>query len=650
MLDLTLNFSELERLRRFLAGKLEKHAVSLDYYYSPEFAGFYHKHEKDKQKMSKSSTSTCVVSLVRTGKWTGGRWSEKASETRKIFLTDEWQSAGLPPDNPFTVSFVLEAVTALNNFVATPLDGTLEARLSLAEKILSDAIRAGSVSLQNYPASAYLTQLVTRVLEQRNLLDPAVRLKIVDWAWKEIDHQLTLVRASSKTADLFQLAYSIVLVSEVGDPGEATPDQSLTLITALDIFFEHQLKDGSWPRSRPLFHYPGVGSAYCYEYELLVQMLQSKNLQGRLLKYLSKFGLSAFALEDTQYSLPNGGLGWTSGHHPQLKGPESWSTASAFHFAHNLERLVAEGMRRVVFEELDVVYNSPGQPKSGIGAFATKFLDCPLRYNEETLSLRETLFNRFLSPIANDAKNIEDGRSMSRATPMSAIFFGPPGTSKTELTKEIAEFLNWPRLTVDPSYFVKDGMDKIQAQADRLFSMLAASERIVVLLDEFDEMVRDRARSDDVLSRFLTTAMLPKLATINRSRRLVFIVATNFIENFDIAIARSGRFDLIVQVMPPTAAAKLEKWPDVSTKLHDLGLEAHQHVKAVLDDLTFDEFSYFAKVAMSAENKDAFIRIADEFLARSTLRSNRGVVGDGPATWEDASKEQEKKIRLPPVI
>ena len=70
---------------------------------------------------------------------------------------------------------------------------------------------------------------------------------------------------------------------------------------------------------------------------------------------------------------------------------------------------------------------------------------------------------------------------------MSAIFFGPPGTSKTELTKTIAEYLGWPRLVVDPSYFVKTGMDNIQAQADKLFSMMSVVERVVVLLDEFDE-------------------------------------------------------------------------------------------------------------------------------------------------------------------
>jgi ATP-dependent 26S proteasome regulatory subunit len=103
-------------------------------------------------------------------------------------------------------------------------------------------------------------------------------------------------------------------------------------------------------------------------------------------------------------------------------------------------------------------------------------------------------------------------------------------------------------------------MDQIQAEADRIFSMLAEAERVVVLLDEFDEMVRERQEASEVLSRFLTTAMLPKLAAISKRRRIVFIVATNFIDHFDIAIRRPGRFDALLQVMTPTAQEKLKHW------------------------------------------------------------------------------------------
>src|SRR5262249_34219647 len=136
--------------------------------------------------------------------------------------------------------------------------------------------------------------------------------------------------------------------------------------------------------------------------------------------------------------------------------------------------------------------------------------------------------------------------------------------------------------------------DQVQAEADRIFSMLAAAERIVVLLDEFDEMVRDRNQATEVLSRFLTTAMLPKLATINKYRRIIFIIATNYIDHFDLAISRHGRFDLILQVMPPKAEEKLRRWDQVNKNFEHISINIDESIKRQISDLTYDEFRILA--------------------------------------------------------
>ena len=172
---------------------------------------------------------------------------------------------------------------------------------------------------------------------------------------------------------------------------------------------------------------------------------------------------------------------------------------------------------------------------------------------------------------------------------MSAILFGPPGTSKTQLAELISDFLGWPLIKVDPSYLVSRGMDRIQAMANRLFSMLTVAEQIVVLLDEFDEMGRERARTEELLSRFITTAMLPKLAQINRERKIVFLLATNYISGFDAAFRRGGRFDLLLQVMPPNIASKLAKWPVLNDKIMVLDAADQSDAKDKIADLTYDE-------------------------------------------------------------
>src|SRR5207253_5848743 len=97
-------------------------------------------------------------------------------------------------------------------------------------------------------------------------------------------------------------------------------------------------------------------------------------------------------------------------------------------------------------------------------------------------SLRRTIAETFVFPIAKESSRVSKGGKLPATTPMSGIFFGPPGTSKTRLAMHISEYLGWPLLSVDPSYLVQDGLDKIQAIANRVFSMLAITEQVVVLL------------------------------------------------------------------------------------------------------------------------------------------------------------------------
>jgi hypothetical protein len=381
---------------------------------------------------------------------------------------------------------------------------------------------------------------------------------------------------------------------------------------------------------------------------MLVQLLLQPNLRSMLLEKLAELSTAAYALRHTSFKLANGALGWASGHHPQLAGPESWSTASVFHFAHVLDRLLAEAIRRELFSALDRPYPETLEAQP---TFAPKFLDSDIKVDGKTQSLKDTLFKRFVSPIKEASQLVARGQSLPKDVFMSAIFFGPPGTSKTKLAKLISDYLGWPLLTVDPSDIVKEGMDRVQAEANALFSMLVASERIVVLFDEFDEMMRDRALANtEAVSRFLTTAMLPKLSSINESRRIVFILATNYIDQFDFAISRPGRFDMLLQIMPPTLEAKLAEWPQVGSKLNErsLSLDEHPKIRAQLLPLTFNEFDSMSRKLKDAADQEQALSII-EAAFQSCILQREAPDLSGPhqktSTWQKECVEQERYIR-----
>src|SRR5438105_1777756 len=109
-----MEFRELADLRLFLRELGDRQVESLAVYFDEASGGFYHRHDKPTPgHFSKSSTATCVLSLIATHRWHSGVWWATTQNLVEGLLKEEWQSAGLDPNNAFTVGFILEAVTEL---------------------------------------------------------------------------------------------------------------------------------------------------------------------------------------------------------------------------------------------------------------------------------------------------------------------------------------------------------------------------------------------------------------------------------------------------------------------------------------------------------------------------------------------------------
>jgi hypothetical protein len=461
-----------------------------------------------------------------------------------------------------------------------------------------------------------------------------------------------LIQADSKSKDAFAVAYLLIVVTSLTPRKTISSDEHSIQRTALEVFFSCQLKDGTWPLSRPLFHYPGYGNAYCYEYEMLTQLLQEEDLKDLLLEHLPELKKAAHFASESGYRLGPGVTAWSSDHHPHIGRPESWATASVYHFFYVLDRLLAEAVRRELFRTLELPFPSPSEPRTQESDFAKDLLDSSVQLREGPTPLKALLWSRFVQPISAEAIGVNKGIPFKKGTPRSAIFFGPPGTSKTELSREIARFLGWQFLSVDPSLLLRKGMDGIQAEANSIFRILEQTEGVVVLFDEFDELVRERASgAEQPFSRLLTTAMLPKLASLRKKGTLVFIIATNNIAQFDLAIRRPGRFDRIFQILPPTLEEKLAKrnWEvigdfNIDEKLSALGVNLDEKVKEQLEFLTFSECDALAAdLSETTSIKEARLAL-DASWKRCTLHAP--VSESDPKTWAVRCKEEETFNRL----
>jgi hypothetical protein len=648
----TIDPGELRDIQRHLAEVGDHQIASLQTYWLPAGHGFFRARASD--GVSLSSTATCVLSLTRALRWADGPWAAAQLPLARLLLEEPWKGSGLPDNNVFTVAYALEAAWRLGDIIGDDFlkDTHCADGLSKAVSILQRAIASGEVAVTDqHPSSAYVTHLVARVLYPRQKLSDDVSRKVVDWATKQIRKEIVLLVGNSKNADAFELAYALMLMAMLSEDSD-NPSLKNTLHVGLQQFFAAQAPDGTWPRSRPLFHHPKLGSAYCFDYEMLAQLLLVRDLWDDLLRYLPKIASAFRNLLDTAIPRVDGSIGWSSGQHTHESHPESWSTADAFHFSHQFGRLVAEQARRNFFAALGAAYSPPGRSRIDPNQFALGFLDCPLQpVGGKSWSLRDTLLRHLVAPVVEQSENLTNGRALQKQTHMSAILFGPPGTSKTDLAEKIALHLGWPLITIDPSHLVRGGMGRIQMEADTLFGMMSDSERVVVLLDEFDELVQDRSQPQvEALSRFLTTAMLPKLALVNKRRRIVLLLATNFIDRFDFAINRPGRFDLILQVMPPTVTSKLEKWPVIRTRLKipDGSDPAGEDVDR-LARLTYAETDSFVRQLRDVSDDRMAIELLRRAHERCTL--NQDVYSRGPGNpkkrWDEVCDEQRRYIRFP---
>ena len=125
------------------------------------------------------------------------------------------------------------------------------------------------------------------------------------------------------------------------------------------------------------------------------------------------------------------------------------------------------------------------------------------------------------------------------------LFFGAPGSGKTESVYQIARLLSRDILTVSFEQLIDSRLGETAKNVSLLFDEIDRLPygKVIVLFDEIDALVLDRINKNDLseMGR-VTSVFLKSLDRINDN--IPIIATTNLIANFDKAILR--RFDAVV--------------------------------------------------------------------------------------------------------
>lgn len=606
----------------------------------------FRKHPVTLSKHGEYSVATTCTSLsaLIINDALGDVYGNDATEQNKhidsvinYIMDDPWDSSGLPADNTFTAVIVLRAISKLLKKKYIDLDYVLNIRKgnkgtkfknkylkNIADRIISELPNSLKVG-NNHPNPAIGYWFLDAITELQLDLPVKKLAKLSEWGRKEFYRQISYVSANNyANVDPVTLAMASCTLLRIRRNALVAPDyqdlldedfpSSADLENGVLKFFDYQRSSGIWDKYFPLFHYPDAGASYCWSFEVLEAILtefgeiidNADVLQAiqKTLSWCETYRLN-YPVKDIAY------CGWNSGGQQKTLAvgmPESWSTAIVHMFLVRLGEAISGGIQRQALEKFGVT-----RVRTGIQdpILWDKLLDSKIKVYERHGSLKELLKKSFINPVLT-GKNQESSLEYR-----SAVLFGPPGTAKTSIVKAIASYIDWPLIEITPSSFLDKGYINIFGRTNEMFDDLLELSNVVILFDEIDGLLQERDRSNDEKPvdanwLFLTTSMLPKLTKLHDHGQVLFFVCTNHRENFDTAVKRAGRFDMLLFVPPPSWEVKLSKLElflpkRIRTDCGDLKSKIESWIgedtdtKEILDLATFDELKAFFRELQSLD-------------------------------------------------
>jgi transitional endoplasmic reticulum ATPase len=154
----------------------------------------------------------------------------------------------------------------------------------------------------------------------------------------------------------------------------------------------------------------------------------------------------------------------------------------------------------------------------------------------------------------------DDAARFGVLPPRAIVLFGPPGTGKTTFAKAVASRLGWPFVEIFPSRLAADSPSGLAAALRETFTQLEGLERLVLFIDEVEEIAPAREGRAFSPVHAVTNELLKLLPVFREGDQRLLVCATNSVRSLDAAFLRPGRFDYIIPVGPPDATAREAMW------------------------------------------------------------------------------------------
>ncbi len=154
--------------------------------------------------------------------------------------------------------------------------------------------------------------------------------------------------------------------------------------------------------------------------------------------------------------------------------------------------------------------------------------------------------------------------------PNGFLMYGPPGCGKTFVAKVIAKQTGYPMYELDLSSVGDARAYGTEKTLRRIFEALESQYQKnnipnILFLDEIDSIAASRGKSSTDWKRDEINCLI-SLANQVAEKGIILIGATNYIDNIDNAIMRTGRFDKKIEISLPD----FDERKEILTKLSSM--------------------------------------------------------------------------------
>lgn len=177
--------------------------------------------------------------------------------------------------------------------------------------------------------------------------------------------------------------------------------------------------------------------------------------------------------------------------------------------------------------------------------------------HRDFIGYRDLFF--YISGVLEPFLNPQQIKDWGINKPAGIVLYGPPGSGKIFWANKIAEIIGYHFKEVKKHYLGTSFINGNKTNFNDFLLTMMKEDKVLLFLDDFDEIMMQRKAETDIASCNLETQELI-LHYIGKFEKeeLLMVGSANSIAEIDEEILAPGRFDVMIPVFPPNAAERSE--------------------------------------------------------------------------------------------